>query len=931
MEPKWTRIVMIASAVILLFSNRGFTIEWAKTYGNYYYASSIQQTTDGGYIVAGHVSANTTGGDDAWLMKVNADGTVAWAKSYGDTADNRANSVQQTPDGGFIVVGYTDYFYAGGLDLWIFKLNSDGSIAWQKVYGGGGDDVGESIQPTSDGGYIVTGWDGRDLWVLKLDTNGNSIWAKTYVSTGYGGGVSIQQTLDGGYVVAAVTTFFNNGRDFWVVKLNRDGNLEWQKAYGGPEQPGDQGEIPTSIQQTADGGYIVVGSTGKTSCTQAGCSNLEKAYVLKLDSNGGIQWQKTYGGPSGTGFKSVQQTPDGGFIVAGYHFKTVAANSGDAWLLKLNLDGSIAWQKTYEGFYGVTKIIRSISGSGYIVLGGNDQGIWILKLDDNGDIAGCPLIGVSNVTVNDTNIAGQDVDVHVVSSNVIPKTGNATSANTSVVVTTQCSSYTDEVISSPILPGGPTDGTVLVNYTYSTGSSFSNQGHPIEYRFDWGDGSYSSWSSETSAAKAWGIPNIYSVKAQARCAIDTYVVSNWSSTLTVKIDPTEAITIPLILSGPTNGNPGVSYLYATGGSSSNLGHSVQYLFDWGDGTNSGWLSAGTLSASKFWTSTGNYVVKAKARCVSHTSFESSWSAGLSVSISLPAEIISISSTPSGPSSGFTETSYSYSTGGSSSNLGHSVEYQFDWKGNGSDLSPWGAATQSKAWSVPGTYNVKARARCATDTSVVSEWSSGLPVTITAEIVSSPSTPSGPTSAKTGISYTYTTGGSSSTVGHSVEYQFDWKGDGSDLSKWGPASQPKTWATAGVYNVRARARCVQDVSVVSDWSNPLSVSISVPDISVTPTAYNFGNVKVKKSKTASFFVKNNGTVNLTTSLQIIGTDAPMFKITSGAGSKIIKPGKTLTIKVVFKPTSTGPKSSTLRVTSNDPDTATIDIPLSGTGQ
>jgi PKD repeat protein len=200
-----------------------------------------------------------------------------------------------------------------------------------------------------------------------------------------------------------------------------------------------------------------------------------------------------------------------------------------------------------------------------------------------------------------------------------------------------------------------------------------------------------------------------------------------------------------------------------------------------------------------------------------------------------------------------------------------------------------------------------------------------------ETVSTPSVLGGPTSGVTGASYTFTSGGSTSSLDHSVEYQFDWKGNGSDLSPWSSSAQSKTWSTAGVYTVRARARCTQDISVLSDWSTPLSVSISVPDISITPKAYDFGSVKINRSKAASFIVKNNGTVNLSINSWITDQDASMFKITMNGGSKTIKPGKTLTLRVAFKPTSTGTKGSALIITSNDPDTATIDIPLSGTGQ
>ena len=295
------------------------------------------------------------------------------------------------------------------------------------------------------------------------------------------------------------------------------------------------------------------------------------------------------------------------------------------------------------------------------------------------------------------------------------------------------------------------------------------------------------------------------------------------------------------------------------------------------------------------------------------------------------EVIFVPTAPSGPTDGITGTTYTFSISGSISNIAHALEYQFDWKGDGSDLSPWGSATQSKTWIVPGIYNVKARARCTQDTSVVSDWSSGLSVTISAETVSMPNTPSGPTVGTTGKNYNYSAGGSSSNLIHLLEYQFDWKGDGSDLSAWGSGAQSKTWTVPGIYNVKVRARCATDTSVMSDWSNPLSVIISVPDISITPNAYNFGSVKVKRSKTASFNVKNNGTGNLSINSRITDTDASMFKITMNGGSKTIKPGKTLTIKVAFKPTSTGTKSSALRVTSNDPLTPTVDIQMSGTGQ
>jgi hypothetical protein len=305
--------------------------------------------------------------------------------------------------------------------------------------------------------------------------------------------------------------------------------------------------------------------------------------------------------------------------------------------------------------------------------------------------------------------------------------------------------------------------------------------------------------------------------------------------------------------------------------------------------------------------------------------------GPSTFVATPSGIISTPEPPGGATNGITGICYFYSTGGSTSTLGNPVEYQFDWNGYGSDLSPYGSAIQSKTWTTGGTYNVRVRSRDAMNVLVVSDWSPGLSVTINAETVSTPVAPSGPTTGIINASYAYTTGGSTSSNGSPVKYQFDWKGDGSDLSSWGAGNQIKAWTVAGSYNVSARARSTTNVSIISGWSSPLTVAISVPKISVTPTTYEFGNVKVKKSKTASFRVTNSGTADLSMSTSIAGADASMFRIMIGGGNKTIKPGKTLTIRVAFRPASTGSKSATLEITSNDPVTPTVGIALTGTGQ
>lgn len=191
--------------------------------------------------------------------------------------------------------------------------------------------------------------------------------------------------------------------------------------------------------------------------------------------------------------------------------------------------------------------------------------------------------------------------------------------------------------------------------------------------------------------------------------------------------PIEIVITPNVPSGPTIGNVGTSYTYSSGGSSSNLGHGLQYRFDWDDGTYSSWLTS--TSTSYLWSNPGTYIIRAQARCVTHTNVVSNWSSGLTVNITpLEPETVSTPDTPSGPTTGTTGTPYSYTSGGAVSNLGHSVQYRFYW-GDGF-YSPWSfSASASHSWSAPGTHIIRSQARCATHTSVVSGWSTGLAVIV----------------------------------------------------------------------------------------------------------------------------------------------------------------------------------------------------------
>ena len=426
---KMNRVFLTAIFLFIFTSFMSLNAQWAKTYGgsDRDWADSIQQTSDGGYIVLG--STNSFGfahGSALWILKLSSVGDVAWQKIYGaSSSSHQAHSIQQTMDGGYIVVGKTRTWGTSS-DIWVLKLSSEGDVEWQKAYGGDADDSAYYVQQTMDGGYIVVGntnsfGDGDDIWVLKLSPVGDVEWQKTYGGDADDSAYYVQQTMDEGYIVVGNTNSFGDGSiDFWVLRLSSTGDVEWQKTYGGEVH---------SVQQTMDGGYIVAGGIN----------------VLKLSSEGDIEWQHSYGTVVAS---SVQQTMDGGYIVAG-----TGGGGGDLWvpcdnsgILKLSFNGEIEWQKAYGGgFDDHASSIQQTSDEGYIFAGNTasfgisrfDYNFWILKLSSNGELGpSCDLIksidatiADANINPEDTNIAPRDTNITPQETNISPQASNATVNN----------------------------------------------------------------------------------------------------------------------------------------------------------------------------------------------------------------------------------------------------------------------------------------------------------------------------------------------------------------------------------------------------------------------------------------------------------------------------------------------------------------------
>ncbi|MHC4181931.1 MAG: Ig-like domain-containing protein [Planctomycetota bacterium] len=344
-----------------------FTTEYAayifmQTFGgtNGDYGYSLQQTSDGGYIIAGLTTSFGAGGDDVYLIKTDSDGNSLWEKTFGGTDDDCGYSVQQTSDGGYIIAGAIT-FIAGGGYVYLIKTDSDGISLWEKTLGGAGLDRGFSGQQTSDGGYIIAGQTtsfgvgGGDVYLIKTDSTGTEQWSSTFGGSSDDWGYYVEQTSDGGYIITGGSYSFGAGEyDVYLIKTDSGGNSQWEKTFGGVST-----DVGHSVQQTSDGGYII---TGETYSFGAGQNDV---YLIKTDSDGNTVWEKTFGWTNQDVGYSIQQTSDGGYIISG-RTEYLGAGGG-LYLIKTNSDGNVVWEKIFHGTSGHS--VQQTSDGGYIIGG----------------------------------------------------------------------------------------------------------------------------------------------------------------------------------------------------------------------------------------------------------------------------------------------------------------------------------------------------------------------------------------------------------------------------------------------------------------------------------------------------------------------------------------------------------------------------------
>lgn len=321
-----------AAALLVKTDAYGDTL-WTRKFGGTQRAADgawVQQTNDSGFAVVGNADSSGSGPGGVWLIKTAANGDTSWSRTYSGFG---ASMFDQTVDSGYVIVGNTSYFGPSGADVCIVNADASGDTLWTRTYGGASDDVGNSIEQTTDGGYIIAantmsfGAGSQDVWLIKTDSMGDTLWTRTFGGDSLDFAGSAEQTDDGGYIVAGYTFSYSASPQFYLIKTNADGETLWTKTIGGP------GWVEgNSVEQAADGGYIIVGICGTV---------LPDVYLVRADSNGDTLWTRTFGGSDFDAGYCVRQTADGGYVVCGQTY-SFGAGESDFYFIKTDENGNVA-------------------------------------------------------------------------------------------------------------------------------------------------------------------------------------------------------------------------------------------------------------------------------------------------------------------------------------------------------------------------------------------------------------------------------------------------------------------------------------------------------------------------------------------------------------------------------------------------------------
>ena len=381
--------------------------------------------------------------DDDSSSDSNSDGEVTFAKTFGGSKNDSAQSVIATMDGGYAILGFTQSMDEDitdkqneSFDYWVLKFNAEDELQWQKTYGGSADERGRSIIQTLDGGYAILGFsfsnDGdvtdnaglQDFWLAKLDANGNLSWQKSFGYQGADSGISVIQTNDQGYLISGTLDVTASGGlgnssrsenrhaggDYWILKLNSTGIIEWSRYFGG-----NFSDTPEGIVQTDDNGFIIAGGSDSDDTDISNNIGSYDFWVIKISTTGDLIWEKSYGGDQIDEARAIVKSGDGNFIIAGdtrSNTNDISNNNGaaDLWLIKISPNGDLLWEKTIGGTnFDVARAIVKTENNSFILAGSSrsddidvsenngQNDAWALKVDPNGNLQWETTVGGSDI------------------------------------------------------------------------------------------------------------------------------------------------------------------------------------------------------------------------------------------------------------------------------------------------------------------------------------------------------------------------------------------------------------------------------------------------------------------------------------------------------------------------------------------------------
>jgi hypothetical protein len=481
-------------------------IEWNRTYGGRIgdFLTDVIRSSDGGFVLSGQSESKVSGDrtvpgngfSDYWLLKLAANGTKRWDRAYGGNVHQSPNRVRQLADGSYVLAGYSLSGISGDksepnfgdYDYWVIKTDSLGNKLWDKTVGGNGFDILVGMQPTADGGYLLAGYSPSvvsgnktapnlgdlDYWLVKLDAQGNKQWDRTLGGSQSDAALDLIRTKDGGFLVggtsssgiSATKSQASRGQgDYWIIKLDALSAPQWDRAFGGS---GD--DVLNRLCPTADGGYLLGGTSASgVSADKSEPSRGKTDYwLVKLDAQGTKQWDRTFGGNEDDDLRDAVQTSDGGYAVSGDSYSGVSGdhsqpNQGGAdwWLLKLDAQGAPQWSRA---------------------LGGNrdERRSHLLQTPDGGFlVAGSSLSGISG---DKTEASRGDYDFWVIK--LAPMPAPIPSVTPSVFIPNIITPNNDQTNERFVVQGLPAGSWALTVY--------NRWGRPVfatdNYQHNWGAG-----------------------------------------------------------------------------------------------------------------------------------------------------------------------------------------------------------------------------------------------------------------------------------------------------------------------------------------------------------------------------------------------------------------------------------------------------------